>query len=181
MAIRAELIRRIRYEAICFLCGGRNACRRVRRAESRQGASWRCEWSRRGRSRHHHAAHPDIAHDLARNPRLINSGRFQRQHPALHDFLSQNGDFAQDFSENPSDYILPARSHAHPRSDKHASSRTENANTSANASAGTNSGGANAGAGASANTPASSGGEAPKGVPAASGGAGEGNSSGGNM
>lgn len=127
------------------------------------------------------AAHPDIAHDLARNPRLINSGRFQRQHPALHDFLSQNGDFAQDFSENPSDYILPARPHAHPRSDKHASSRTENANTSANASAGTNGGGANAGAGASANTPANSAGAAPNGVPAASGGAGEGNASGGNM
>ena len=126
------------------------------------------------------ASHPDIARALARNPRLINNGQFQHQHPALHDFLSQNGDFAQDFSENPSDYILPARPHARPRLD-HSPSRTENAHTSANASAATNGGGADAGAGAGASTPANSGGAAPKGVPAASGGADEGNSSGGNM
>jgi hypothetical protein len=127
------------------------------------------------------ASHPDIARALARNPRLINDGQFQHQHPALHDFLSQNGDFAQDFSENPSDYILPARPHARPRLDQHSPSRTENAHTSANASAATNGGGADAGAGAGASTPANSGGAAPKGVPAASGGADEGNSSGGNM
>jgi anti-sigma factor RsiW len=129
-------------------------------------------------------AHPDIAHDLARNPHLINSGRFQRQHPALRDFLSHNSGFAEDFSENPADYVLPARPRARrARFDRHPPSHTENGAAGANAEAG-------ADAGANANAPSDSGGTEPSGVPAATGGAGEGNSgagaapggsSGGNM
>jgi hypothetical protein len=118
-----------------------------------------------------HQAHPNIVRALARNPRLINSESFRRQHPALRDFLSQNPDFAEDFSEHPGDYVVPMRTpvrrHHH---EMHAAARTDNGNAEAN------SGGTKAGAHASANASSNSAGAEPNGVPAATGEPGAGNS-----
>ncbi|HJU29079.1 MAG TPA: hypothetical protein VJ718_07910, partial [Candidatus Binataceae bacterium] len=58
-------------------------------------------------------AHPDVARMLSRNPKLINSESFQRNHPELRDLLSQHPDFAENFSENPGNYVPPIRARAH--------------------------------------------------------------------
>jgi hypothetical protein len=49
--------------------------------------------------------HPEIARALARNPRLIANERFIQSHPALADFQRTHSDFANDFAENPGNYV----------------------------------------------------------------------------
>jgi hypothetical protein len=49
--------------------------------------------------------HPEIANDLARNPRLVENESFARSHPALADFLRNHSDIARDFAENPGNYV----------------------------------------------------------------------------
>jgi hypothetical protein len=54
--------------------------------------------------------HPDIAHQLAYHPRLINSDGYLQKHPELQEFFSAHPDIRQAMAENPGNYVaIPPR------------------------------------------------------------------------
>jgi hypothetical protein len=56
------------------------------------------------------AQHPDIAHELAYHPSLINSDSYLKKHPELEAFFSQHPEIRQDMAENPGNYVaIPPR------------------------------------------------------------------------
>ena len=56
------------------------------------------------------AQHPEIAHELAYHPSLINSDSYLKKHPELEAFFSQHPDIRQDMAENPGNYnAIPPR------------------------------------------------------------------------
>jgi len=54
--------------------------------------------------------HPDIAHELAYNPSLINSDSYTQKHPELGQFFSAHPDIREAMAENPGNYnAIPPR------------------------------------------------------------------------
>jgi hypothetical protein len=49
--------------------------------------------------------HPEIAKALERNPRLINDKSFIQSHISFADFLRTHPNVANDFAENPGNYL----------------------------------------------------------------------------
>src|SRR5580658_7159543 len=48
--------------------------------------------------------HPDIAHELAYKPSLINSDSYTQKHPELAQFFSAHPDIREAMAENPGNY-----------------------------------------------------------------------------
>jgi hypothetical protein len=54
--------------------------------------------------------HPDIAHQLAYKPSLINNDSFTQKHPELAQFFSAHPDVREAMAENPGNYVaIPPR------------------------------------------------------------------------
>ena len=54
--------------------------------------------------------HPQVASDLAHQPRLINDDRYAGKHPALNAFFAAHPDIRQAMAENPGNYnAIPPR------------------------------------------------------------------------
>ncbi len=54
--------------------------------------------------------HPNVAHELAYQPSLINSDSYTRMHPELGEFFSAHPDIREAMAENPGNYVaIPPR------------------------------------------------------------------------
>jgi hypothetical protein len=54
--------------------------------------------------------HPDIAHQLAYKPSLINSDSYTQKHPELSQFFSQHPDIREAMADDPGNYVaIPPR------------------------------------------------------------------------
>src|SRR5690348_785478 len=115
------------------------------------------------------ADHPEIAHALSHNPKLISSKSFQAKNPALRDFLSAHSGVETAFAENPVNFIPPGRGMGAAHHRRHHKAAKESA-----AKAGGEGGAAAAAASSPAGAPAAEGGGAPEagGSPAAAEGSG---------
>lgn len=56
------------------------------------------------------SAHPNVAHELAYKPSLINNDSYTRKHPELGEFFSAHPDIREAMAENPGNYVaIPPR------------------------------------------------------------------------
>jgi hypothetical protein len=60
-------------------------------------------------------AHPDVARDLRKDPRLIDDPRFVRNHPELHGYLQKHPEMTEDFRAHPDRFMH--REHRYDRSE----------------------------------------------------------------